>query len=333
MLPNASRPGGNPFVGLLVDSLDPDIATVPFSWARALVGRYDVFHAHWPEYLLRAQNPIERVLRLVLLRLAVARCRMLKRPVGLTVHNRKAHETASGAATRAFDWFVRVADYRVFLNDFDSAAPYFHAGDVVIPHGDYFAVVSPHLLDVQPEREPSRVLVFGALRAYKGIESLIDTVRSLPDVHLEVAGRPTDEAYASSLRERVAGTANVSLEIGEMDDRSLTHRIRRAALVVLPYPNLYNSGAALLALTMRRCLLIPDSATARELQKEFGADRVLTYQTPLGADTLASAVEAADESPEQPPGPLNARRDWKNIGADYSRLFRRDATVGDREHD
>ena len=322
MLPNASRPGGNPFVGLLVESLDRDITTTPFTWARALVGRYDVFHAHWPEYLVRASNPIERLLRVLLLRLVVVRCRALKRPIVLTVHNRRAHETAVGAAARAFSWFVDVADHRVFLNVFDSTEPYFRAGDVVIPHGDYFSAMGSHVTEEQLPRESSRILTFGALRAYKGIEPLIDIVRSVPGIHLEVAGRPADEGYASSLRDRVGGSENISLEIGEIPDGVLASKIRRAALIVLPYPNLYNSGAALLALTMRRCLLIPESPTAHELKQEFGSDRVLTYSPPLDARILTSAVRVANEVPEVSPGTLNRRRQWETIGSDYSQLFR-----------
>lgn len=321
MLPNSSRAGGNPFVGLLVSHLDADITTVPFTWKRALIGRFDVFHAHWPEYLLQSPRGISRAGRIAALAAVVVRCRLLRRKIVVTAHNKAAHDGSNRLTSRAFRWFVGRADRRVFLNSFDQAQSYFHEGDLVIPHGDYAAVVEG-LDTADVKRDDARVIAFGSLRAYKGIESLLDLAAEMPEIAIDVTGRPSDEGYAQQLVARAEAFSNVDLSIGEVSDGELAGRIRRSTVVVLPYPDLYNSGAALLALTLRRPLLLVDSPTARELREEFGPTLIRTYDPPLAAADILDAVEAAREVPDDVPGTLTARREWRTVGRRYSALFR-----------
>lgn len=321
MLPNGSRAGGNPFVGLLVSHLDDDITTVPFSWKRALSGRFDVFHAHWPEYLLQSPRRSARIARMVALVAVVARCRILHRKIVVTAHNRAAHDGADRGTTGLFQWFVRRADLRVFLNSFDQDQIYFREGDLVIPHGDYAAIVKARDIEGS-NRDDARVIVFGSLRPYKGIESLLDLASDVPQLTIDVTGRASDEAYARHLVTRAQDSTNIELNIGEVSDADLAARIRRAVLVVLPYPDLYNSGAALLALTLRRPLLLSDSPTARELRSEFGAALVRTYSAPLTAFDISEAVAAAQGVTEDEPGTLTPRREWGSIGRRYSAAFR-----------
>lgn len=328
MLPNSSRPGGNPFVGLLVASLDADIATVPFSWKRALTGQFDVFHAHWPEYLLHSRRTVARALRMVALLLVVVRCRVLRRRITVTVHNKAAHDGATGLTAQVFRWFVNAADRRVFLNSFDQGQPYFHEGDLVIAHGDYSAVVDDFESLHAVRREKARAMVFGSLRAYKGIESLLDVASEMPEVTFDVTGRPSDEAYAEMLATRARGLPNVDLNVGEVSDEQLAVRIRRATLIVLPYPDLYNSGAALLALTLRRPLLLAAGSTAAELAAEFGSAWVQTYAAPLTAADVTAALDVAQGLVDESPGTLSPRREWRMVGRQYSELFRGDYAEG-----
>jgi beta-1,4-mannosyltransferase len=251
----------------------------------------------------------------------VARCRLLRRKIVVTAHNRAAHDGADRGATGLFRWFVREADLRVFLNSFDQDQTYFRVGDLVIPHGDYAAIASGS--DVEGVgRDDTRVIVFGSLRPYKGIESLLDLASDLPGLTIDVTGRASDEAYARDLVSRAQDSANIDLNIRELSDAELAACIRRAALVVLPYPDLYNSGAALLALTLRRPLLLSDSPTARELQSEFGSALVRTYSAPLTAPDVSEAVAAARTIADDYPGTLTPRREWATIGRRYSAAFR-----------
>lgn len=207
------------------------------------------------------------------------------------------------------------------MNRVDSCRTDFRDGDAIIPHGDYRSTAGGVSDIAQVTSEEGRVILFGSLRPYKGVEGLIDLFRVAKDLRLEVVGRADDPSYARTLETRAAEVANVNLHVGELTDSDLAHHVRRAQFVVLPYKDLYNSGAAFLALTLGRPLLLPESPTSVELAQEFGADRVMTYQAPLTPDVLVEAASrlGADEAPV---GGLGDERAWPRIGHRYSELYR-----------
>ncbi len=47
-------PYTNPYVVMLREALTatPGLEVLTFSWRTALLGRYDVFHVHWPETII-----------------------------------------------------------------------------------------------------------------------------------------------------------------------------------------------------------------------------------------------------------------------------------------
>lgn len=322
MLPNASRPGGNPFVGLLVGSLDKDIRTVPFSWKRAFLGSYDVLHAHWPEYLLEGATPMDRAVRIVLLRLLTLRMKLRRVASVVTFHNQAPHSGLGVAGVRAYRRFIATATVRVFMNQVDRSRGDYRVGDEIIPHGDYLATVKEVAdLDTIASQE-GRVLVFGGLRPYKGIEQLIEHAAAVPGLVIEIAGRADALSYAEKLRGLALTAPNVRLDIGELSDADLARRVRRAQFVILPYGDLYNSGAAFLALTLGRPLLLPQSPTSMELAEEFGADRVMTYQAPLTPAAIVGASSRFGAS-DAPVGDLGEDRAWSRIGQRYTELYRR----------
>src|SRR4051794_29767715 len=62
------RPTTNPYLTQLVAALDtrPGVDLTYFSWRRALLGGYDVFHVHWPEILFEGHKRSGRAVRRVL---------------------------------------------------------------------------------------------------------------------------------------------------------------------------------------------------------------------------------------------------------------------------
>ncbi|MBS3180068.1 MULTISPECIES: hypothetical protein [unclassified Pseudoclavibacter] len=326
MLPNSSRPGGNPFVGLLVENLDEGITTVPFTWKTAFLGKYDVFHAHWPEYLLQADSRVARSVRAAAfgsLRLLLA---LRRKPVLVTVHNRRAHAGAGPLQDRLAALFRRSATRRAFLNEFDRRSEDFREGDAVIPHGDYASVVAPFRPSLtQTSSEPGRVLLFGGLRANKGISMLVKAFADVADPHasLGIWGRVQDPRFLAELKAIVAEDPRVELEAREIPDRDLAVAIRSAQLIALPYPDLYNSGALFMALTLGRPVLIPDSPTARELRDEFGASSVHIFSGDLTGERIELALGQRAPSLDEVPKVLGDARSWPAIGRAYSDLYQR----------
>jgi beta-1,4-mannosyltransferase len=312
----------NPFISLLIGNLDPDIEVAAFSWREAFLGRYDVLHVHWPDALLKAPTRSRRVLKFLQLRALMLRNRIRGIRQVWTVHNLTPHEEGGGLRAAALAAWDRSCTDHVFLSQ--AAVEMAGAQEAtVIKHGDYRDIRETHT-----EREvptiPGELLLFGLLRPYKGIETLVDAVVGQNQLHLRILGRPEPGSYSDALLSHTDGADGVRLEFGRVDDADLVEAITRAEVVVLPYQRIYNSGAALMALTLGRPIVVTDSGTMRELRDEVGSDWVYCLEGPLTPETLTLAVATLRGS-ARGVAPTFHQRDWASIGRAYSEVYRRTA--------
>lgn len=313
-------PDPNPTVSMLIASFPSAIVPVHFSWGRAYRGHYDVMHVHWPDHLMKDLVWVRRqAKRLALIGLTVAN-RIRGIPMVWTVHNERPHDGARGLELLALVLWQRLASARVYM--YNSALPKnAKPRDVVIKRGDY----RPLYGDFPESPRPGEgLLTFGLIRPYKGIESLIGAIAAMevgtrPPVL--IAGKPRDEGYAESLREMASHLSTVDFDFRSLPDHDLSTLIQASALVVLPYRYMYNSGAALLALTLRRPILVPASPTMLELQREVGGQWVQTYSGDLGPEVIDHARrEIASIGPLDRPD--LSERDWSAVGDRYASLYR-----------
>jgi beta-1,4-mannosyltransferase len=203
--------------------------------------------------------------------------------------------------------------------------------DVCIPRGDYepvYGTIRERHAGVPPS--PGKLLLFGVLRPYKGIERLIDAVREAADegVELLVTGGVFRESYGRELL-RANDARNVTVRIQVLSDEELAEVIQHSAIVVLPYRDMYNSGAALLSLTLRRPILVPDTPTMRDLRQEVGEHWVHLFEGELTTEHLRQVVRAAAAAPAREPD--LTRRDWARVGRSYAALY--DSIVRTRRGD
>src|SRR4051794_40041188 len=88
--------GINDYTDRLYAYLDRlDVDSRPFGLVRALVGRYDVLHVHWPEAFLndsRARNTGWAITQAAAQLLVCAVCRIRRKTLLLTLHNIPSHE-------------------------------------------------------------------------------------------------------------------------------------------------------------------------------------------------------------------------------------------------
>jgi beta-1,4-mannosyltransferase len=167
-----------------------------------------------------------------------------------------------------------------------------------------------------------RLLCFGLLRPYKGVECLLNAFAQLhdPSVGLHVVGSPT----TSELREAVLAAASVDARVTArleyVHDDALRAEIATAELVVLPYRELHNSGAALLALSLDRPVLLPASEVASALAEEVGPGWVHLYQGDLTAAALATALARSREV-VRGERPDLSRRQWPEAGEAHRAVY------------
>jgi beta-1,4-mannosyltransferase len=316
VLQSSRRPRAttNPYITQLLEHLDGRVHVDAFSWRRALTGRYDVFHVHWPEVVFTRAGRVRSAVLAVLYAIALARMRLRGTAVVRTVHNLQPHEhVAPLAAIRMTD---RSTALRIRLNPgtpVDGAVR-------TIPHGHYRDCFAR--LPV-PDAVPGRLLLFGQLRAYKGVEDLLAAFAGVPDPAptLHVVGAPNPARYADDLVRRAATDPRVTLRLSFADDGSLAEEIGEAELVVLPYRELHNSGALLLALSLERPVLVPRNPVTDALAAEVGRHWVQRFPGALTGAVLERALaDVRLAGPGEPPDLDD--RDWDRIADAHVDAYR-----------
>lgn len=308
----------NPYLLQLVDALrlaDPDIRVVGFGWRAALLGPLDVFHVHWPERLARGSSPLRTALRRAALVLLLVRIAVAGIPVVRTLHNLDSHERGGPVERLLLRALDRRVTVRVRLNPFTPVP----AGAVVrtIVHGHYrdrFDATAR-----QPVR--GRVLFFGLVRPYKGIEELARAFMDIrdPDASLHIVGQAQDLVLVRELQSLVEPDPRVTTRWAHVSDDELRTEIGDAEVVVLPYRAVHNSGAALLALSLDRPVLMPAADTTDWLQAEVGAEWLPTYPAVLTASVLESAL--ARVRGRVGGRPSFAGRDWAPIAEQHIEAY------------
>lgn len=308
----------NPYVKQVVAAVSPYADVAWFSWRTALFGRYDVLHVHWPEFLLRAPER-SRGLQYALFLALIARIALLRRPVVRTLHNLEPHEGASRVERFLLELLDRRTRMWIRLNPVSAERP---PQTATILHGHYrdwfarFAV---------PDSVPGRLLYFGLIRPYKGVEALLDGFLGLdPELAPEAALRIVGHASTEDLRRRIIDACNADPRVGALlsyvGDATLAAEIGQAELVVLPFRRMLNSGSLLLALSLNRPVLVPRNEANEALAEEVGAGWVYMYDGELDGDVLLGALWQVRNVP-RPPMPDFSRREWADAGDRHYRAY------------
>ena len=315
-------PRTNPYVVSLHEAVRAaGVEVVPFTWRAALLGRYDVVHTHWPETLVRGRGPLRTLLRQGLTALWVVRARLTGVPVVRSLHNLRPHETVRGRRAALLlrrvealeSWWVR-------LNEHTSCPV--PGRTVTAPLGDFVEWARGR--PVAPS-VPGRVVAPGIVRRYKGLEELVAAFALVehPGATLHVLGQADDEDLVASLRRAADHDPRVTLTLAHVSDDDLALAVRRAQLVVLPYREMHNSSAMLLALSLERPVLVPRLPVTEQLADALGRDWVLTDDTGdvrALADAVERALVATALAPSAPPD--LSRHDWVSIGEIHADVYR-----------
>jgi beta-1,4-mannosyltransferase len=311
------RGRSNPYFPQMLAALPPSVEARYFSWRSALTGPFDVFHLHWPEVMVRGTTAPRSVVRGALFALLLARIRLQRKALVRTLHNLAPHEPV----TRLQGRLIRMADRRatVWITLSEQIQPPTDAPSVVALHGhfrDWFAVPSDPPV-------PGRLLFFGRVRRYKGVDRLLAAFSHLPDdgASLHVVGKTEDDELAAELHQAEVEDPRVTAVDDFVSDEALAREIVQSELVVLPFVEMTNSSSMVLALSLDRPVLVPTLPVTSEMAAEVGPDWLLTYDGPLDAARLSHALDTV-RRPGRSARPDLSRREWVPIGAAHARAFR-----------
>lgn len=303
----------NPYVVQLVRDLaaTDGLRVVTFSWRTALLGRWDVLHVHWPELVVRRGSRARTAAGMVLLLVLLLRVRLGRKALVRTVHNVTPHEPGLPGEAALLALLDRWTTTAVVLDE--AVRPRGSTPTTLIPHGDYTQWFAAHEV---PASVPGRLLTFGLIRPYKGVERLGSAFAALTDpaATLAVVGRPINEAMAAEVRAIAEADPRVSVALGHADDAALAASIGQAELVVLPYTTMANSGAVLLALSLGRPVLVADNPLNRGLAAEVGPGWVHLFSGEIDVDDLTRALAAVREG-GRAAHPDLSRRTWDVVTA------------------
>ncbi|MDQ3735757.1 MAG: GDP-mannose--glycolipid 4-beta-D-mannosyltransferase [Actinomycetota bacterium] len=307
----SSAPQTNPYLTQLVGNLPEDVFSLGWSWRAALFSRYDVVHLHWPELLFRRANLVrstahQALFVILMLRIAASRIAIVR-----TVHNPTPHEPGGTLERWLLGWCARQTALWIGLND-STELP---AGrpSVVIPIGHY----RDHYADAAlGEQLPGRLLYFGLVRRYKGVLQLIDAFRNLsePSATLRIVGQPNSADLRQAVESASRDDPRIVVELRYVEDDALARHISEAEMVVLPYAQMHNSGAVLLALSLDRPVLVPETPATIDLAEEVGRSWLITYRGELTAQILLNGLRRARVDERRGRPNLEARN-WPRVAA------------------
>ncbi len=299
-----------------------------FSWGWRGLFAPRVVLIHWPGEMLTPSKLSERVKVLYKLAMLHLARNMLRTRLVWLVHETQPHDDIRTVqwSTRSFlsaldgTIYLSHASRRVSIADMPqlAAIPY-----LVTRHGHYREDLET---PVQPRRTPGNrleLVYFGQVRPYKNLDGLIRAASKLdPDtMRIRIIGWSKDPTFTRELETLAQSAPAIALDIRDslVPQADLEDAINTSDGVVLPYRNILNSGAALLALSCNRPVLAPRLGSLPELQDEIGRDWVSLYDGDINEGHLrdfGDALRRADRNVVDMP-----LYDWPLVGDSIGEFF------------
>ena len=327
----------NPYLSLFTQSLREAGGNVSLACKRGLLplwsairesGRADLIHLQWHDvYFGKGSTPVV-VVRTVMFFFQAFVLRLLGTRFVWTVHNVLSHERQHPRwelmACRAYGRFVD----RIIVHCEVAARLVGDAYRVprhrisVVPHGHYAGWYPPPENKAKARKRlqlphDTRVfLFFGLVREYKGLENLLDAFQRIDakGCQLLIIGKPHSPSLARSLLERAAQDSRVLTRFEYVPDDVLVTYLGAADLVVLPYRDALTSGAAILAASYGRPVLVPRHGC----MQEFPPDAAILYdpERPQGlAEAITRALSAPLESMGHAAKRHVAQHPWSDVAS------------------
>lgn len=294
----AWRQTSNRFTQLFSEAVQQSGWTVrEFSWGWRGLFSPRVVLIHWPGELFTPSSLAERAKAIYKLALLHFSRRVLRTRIVWLVHETHPHDDDQKVrwSTRSFlsaldgTIYLSHASRGVSLSDMPELAT---IPALVTRHGHYREDLETAAQPRSTPGERLELVYFGQIRPYKNLDGLIRAASRLSAdaIRIRIIGWSKDPAFTRELETLAKDAPAISLDIRDalVPQADLEDAINTSDGVVLPYRNILNSGAALLALSCNRPVLAPRLGSLPELQDEIGSDWISLYDGDISESHLLS---------------------------------------------
>lgn len=328
---------GNPYQKELADALAKSLVRVSyvdtsglFALTRLILkyNKTDVIHIHWIDSLVPlSTSRIKIWIKRLALIGDIYLIRIINKKLIWTVHNKLSHSCRNAA----LELFARrlLAKYcdKVIIHSprvKKELAELYKIKEnkmLVIPHGHYINSYE-NVVDMSTARKhlglPQECFVYsciGAIKKYKRYPELIETFKRLQDenIYLLIAGKPEDSQVVKAIQDEAKGLKNVKLMFEFISHEKVQHYLNASDVIVLPYNNILNSGAAILAMSFAKAVIAPRLGCLPDVLDPQG----VFFFDPLVPDSLFNAMKEASGSDLTSMGQCNFNKikqyDWDFI--------------------
>jgi glycosyltransferase involved in cell wall biosynthesis len=339
--PKRKNEKDNPFQSLLYKALEQmkSVQVTEFAPSKIILTKgTKILHIHWPDVFLATAKGWRFWAKLAFLRVLFALTRLLGIPVVWTAHNlkRTGQRNAARLETYFWPWFTKRLDgiiYMTVASKRNAEELFEHWCDIpnaIIPHGHYGPVIAA--VSSAPSSiiaDKAQFLFFGSITKYKNAYKLLNAFLSLPIgmATLVIKGRMSGTSPDIQLLQGLNDIpynqkADVIFENRFLDDNELVQAIRESELVVFPYSDVLNSGAAIFALSVGRPILASDTPLFRELQAQVGQNWVRLIDGEIDGAQLALAIKHACVLKRSGQAPDLSKFEWDNIAKQTLAFYR-----------
>ena len=300
----------NRYFDLMLDALEVrGVRVVPTDIRHLLLLRFDVLHLNFPTHYVTQRGPIKAAASSALFAGVFLLASLFRRRIVYTVHDVTPLSTRNEwLLWRYYAFVCRCVDGYVFLSASSRVSFLERFTDQaskpwrLAPHGPYPAdlMCASERADRHDAMAGIGALLvgfLGVIKPYKNVAALAHLPEQLADgrrVHLVVAG-PAEAGQEAAVEAALANRSpsGVTRLPVRLSDRELDLLMQSVDVVLLPYQNGSNSGAALLVLSNRGRLIGSTLPIFRELAGEVGTPWVLVSEdTPGGWQSTLEQVAA-----------------------------------------
>jgi glycosyltransferase involved in cell wall biosynthesis len=266
-------PKFNPYNKLLIEALNfsgyqsESCNSITYLFLRVFSRSVSVVHFHW---LDRAGGsfslqPLKLFWQLsILILIVVTRLHNIK--IVWTVHNINTHNSDSNALI--FYKTVSVLVHTIISHSPSACQLISHAYHVksekvvFIPHGYYPMALSvkPRIYSDTPRQQTLRIIYFGNLSPYKGLDTLISALNMICSPQklqpiVTIVGGLNEHKYPTLLADLQSGP-NVTVIPKFVDYSTLNSHLNNSDIVILPFKDTLTSGSLIYALTSGRPVIV-----------------------------------------------------------------------------